>query len=89
MQHFGMKIQVSQNLRFTKLSHVSKKLVLKIVQKQGEQQQQQIPKSHWMFCKSFVKNPHIFTHRTAQKYQIDQKSVCKILKQNKFHIKFI
>jgi len=35
---------------------------------------------------SFVKNPHIFTHKTAQKYQIDQKSVCKILKQNKFHL---
>jgi len=32
-----------------------------------------------------VENPHISTRRTAQEHQIDQKSVCKILKQNKFH----
>jgi len=34
---------------------------------------------------SFMENPHISTHRTTQEHQIDQKSVCKILKQNKFH----
>ncbi|XP_011687761.1 PREDICTED: uncharacterized protein LOC105449970 [Wasmannia auropunctata] len=33
---------------------------------------------------SFVENSHISTRRTAQEHQIDQKSVCKILKQNKF-----
>jgi len=33
---------------------------------------------------SFVKNSHI-SIRTAEKHQVDQKSMCKILKQNKFH----
>jgi len=50
MQYFGMKIQVSQNLQFTKQSDISKKLeemkiALKITQKQGDQQQQQIPRN--------------------------------------------
>ncbi|EZA49482.1 hypothetical protein X777_12276 [Ooceraea biroi] len=34
---------------------------------------------------SFVENPHSSTRKTTAEHQIDQKSVCKILKQNKFH----
>jgi len=47
MQRSGIKIQVSRNLQFTKQFDVSKKLVaLKTAQKQEDQQQQQIPRSH-------------------------------------------
>jgi len=43
------------------------------------------PEKSLYVLQSFVKNPHIFTYRTAEEYQIDQKSVCKILKQKKFY----
>jgi len=83
MQRSEMK-KVSRNLWFTKQSDVLKKLVaLKIAQK-GASATAKNPEVIEYF-QSFVENPHISTYRTAKEYQINRKSMCKILKQNKFH----
>lgn len=87
-QLFGIKIQVSQNLRFIIQSDVSKKLVALKIVKTRKPAIATNPEKALDVLQSFVENPHIsrtVSRRTAEEHQIDQKAMCKILKQNKFH----
>jgi len=73
-----MKIQVSRNLRFTKLldeeiDDVKNRTKTKRTTATNLEKSLNV-------LQSFMENPLI-----AQEHQIDQKSVYKILKQNKFH----